>query len=144
MRFNSRSQRSNAPRKGHLFQCETNFYNYNNGTNWKFKRGKKRSGPSGEGNGSQVKTCFLAQQPAHFVLIKSLPFRYLENFNEPTSSSSLIHDIPSSVETTAKYAFNPLAVYRIVWRFENYVKHWLTQEPEKQGKLLRRKCRPST
>lgn len=61
----------------------------------------------------------------------------MQDFNETAVNLTLAADV-SSDDISTKLILNPLAVYRILWRFENYVKQWLTQAPEKQGYLLYR------
>lgn len=62
---------------------------------------------------------------------------YLNDFNE-TAYTSLMEADPDS-DMVAKLAWNPLAAFRTLWRFENYVKPWMTgdllrEQSEKHGR----------
>ena len=65
--------------------------------------------------------------------------RYLDDFNE-TVYNSILEANTTEMDAVKKLAGNPLASYRTFWRFENYVKKWMTEEFEGEpGKLFRRK-----
>ena len=61
--------------------------------------------------------------------------RYLQDFNETAYNS--ISDTSNGTaqnEAVSKLAWNPLAIFRTFWRFENYVKMW-TVSAQKKGQL---------
>lgn len=54
------------------------------------------------------------------------PTRYLHDFNQTTLNSKMEAD---GIELVA---WNPLAVFRTLWRFTHYVTKWVTEDPQQQ------------
>ena len=80
------------------------------------------------------------------TMLTALHFRltsYLEDFNE--TAYKLVF-IPSNdtgfEERVTKLAGNPLAVYRTLLRFENYIKMWATDDAKQEQQPTRDPLRP--
>ena len=62
---------------------------------------------------------------------------YFQSFNE--SAYKALESEPGDKELVDKLAWNPLAIYRTFWRFENCVKPWLATEIQERHGTFKRK-----
>ena len=78
----------------------------------------------------------LMTQSGKLGQAQSLLIRYLKDFNETAYNSILLKTSGTDTnEAVSQLSWNPLAVYRTFWRFENYIKEFLRLPPGDYGKL---------
>ena len=67
-------------------------------------------------------------------------YSYIQSFNE-SAYKPLEVQARVNRELMETLAWNPLAIYRTFWRFENFIKAWVTGEI--QGSHFHRELKPS-